>query len=135
MPYQWVPSSVFMTYRGVNFYHVYRHDMGNEVRKYSYGWDPDCSEEEERAVFDVRDLAYTLGLPCPDSEAEIRAVLAAAVDRGLWTPSGPKVSSVCPQCGSPNGQPCVLYRSCIEPLVKLAIECPDCGHSWEQAWP
>lgn len=84
VPYKevWLQPPVFLNYRNVKVYHVYKDDDASQViRTNWYGLSPYCSDRENS--FDVRDVASALGMPWPDTREEIRTVLKAAIDRAL----------------------------------------------------
>lgn len=58
MPFGWIDPDVFMTYRDVTIYHVYRHDDYDEgVRQYSYTTDMLGGDGDDPCSFDVRELS------------------------------------------------------------------------------
>ncbi len=91
MPYKTLSVSpgVFLTYRDVKVYHVYKNDdIDQGARVYWYGLSPYCSEDSfsrntEEGCFDVRDIAKALNIPSPKTDEEIKSVLRAAIDHAL----------------------------------------------------
>jgi len=77
MPVKWVEPEVFLRYRGVNIYHVYRNDVFGDRRTYWYGNSIYCSDGGDDA-FDVRHLPVPDGVN-PDDHA---AIIRAAIDAG-----------------------------------------------------
>jgi hypothetical protein len=77
MPEKWVEPQVFLRYRGVKIYHVYRHDNYNDVRSYIYGSSIHCTDDGED-TFDVRDLPVPEGV----SKSDHAAIIKAAIDAG-----------------------------------------------------
>ena len=58
MPFGWIDPDVFMTYRDVTIYHVYRHDDYDEgVREYYYTTDIHGGDSDAPCSFDVRELS------------------------------------------------------------------------------
>ena len=97
MPFktEWVPPAVFMQYKDVTIYHVYRHDdVDQQMRCYSYGYDEQCTDEGDYA-FDVRDL------PNPHDHKVnhpngCRAIIRDAIDAGILTQDGIQGDPPCP---------------------------------------
>lgn len=57
MPYDWVEPEIFMIYKGITIYHVYKNDFIQEGRRqYWYTTDLSGSEDDDYA-FDVRFLS------------------------------------------------------------------------------
>jgi len=80
MPEAWVDPEIFMSYRGVDIYHVYKNDhVSDGVRSYWYGTECSASDDNEfdpenNPVFDVRELpSYRLDMPHED-------IIKAAID-------------------------------------------------------
>lgn len=91
MPYAWVKPEVALEHKGVKIYHVYKNDdYDSGPRTFWFGYSIFCDDEGIDS-FDVRDLAKMIGMPCPESWEEIKAVLIAAIDRGILTQEGLKV--------------------------------------------
>ena len=80
MPTVSAEAEVFLTYEGVDFYHVYKNDdMENGfVRDYSYSLVPDSRDEcgEEYQGFDISDL------PSYSNDKSYEQVLKDALDNG-----------------------------------------------------
>jgi hypothetical protein len=87
MPYEFVEAEMFLEFRGVKIYHVYKNDMVDEGQhKYWYGLTPRC-HEGDRDMFDVRDLARQLNMPEPKNDMGIFVVMFHAIEKGLLTKS------------------------------------------------
>lgn len=58
MPFGWIDPDVFMTYRNVSVYYVYRHDDYDEgARKHYYTTDIRGGDNDDPCNFDVRELS------------------------------------------------------------------------------
>jgi hypothetical protein len=91
MPYAWMKPEVALEYKGVMIYHIYKNDNYDEGRRtFLFGYSEDCDDNGTDS-FDVRDLAKMIGMPSPESWEEIKAVLIAAIDKGVLTQEGIKV--------------------------------------------
>lgn len=88
MPEKWVEPEVFLQYRGVKIYHVYRNDNYNDVRSFIYGNSIDCTDDGED-TFDVRDLPVPEGV----SKKDHAAIIKAAIDAGALKVIGEQVVS------------------------------------------
>ena len=79
MPYKYVYPEKFLSYDGVDIFHVYKHgDWGNRMR---YWFTTDISEDEAFS-FDVRELPGAN----PEriyNDDEIRELLISAIDEGF----------------------------------------------------
>lgn len=81
----WEESPLFLSHKGVDVYHVYKHDMeSNGARYYWYGLHPNVSDGdgEDGGVFDVRDLQAFWTEPSGD----VKNALMAAIDSGELQP-------------------------------------------------
>jgi len=81
MPYEWVESEVFMTYRGIEIYHIYKNDFTDSgVRDCWYSLNSAGSDNDphgENGTFDHRELSTP---PCGGDG--IPWVIKSAIDRG-----------------------------------------------------
>ncbi|MGI9863067.1 hypothetical protein SDD30_16955 [Moorella naiadis] len=88
MPYAWVEPEVALEYKRIKIYYIYADDsMANVTRTFRFGYSI-FSDDKGEDSFDVRDLAKMIGMPCPEKWEEIKAVLIAAIDKGVLTQEG-----------------------------------------------
>lgn len=85
MPYrqEYVPAEVFLEYKGVKIYHVYKNnDVDCLARIY---WFDDQEDSDDDGGFDIRALAKNLGDVSlnPETVEGRRVILRAAIDAGL----------------------------------------------------
>jgi hypothetical protein len=117
MPTQNVEAGIFLEYRGVTVFHVYRRDsMDDCVQQYQYSLDPDSRYEdaEEYQNFDIRELAaYKAGcsgkwgtpehwvnvLKLAIDRGELNELIASAITDGNVDQD---VGTKCSDCGSLN---------------------------------
>ncbi|MEW6545051.1 MAG: hypothetical protein AB1411_15760 [Nitrospirota bacterium] len=79
----WEDNEVFLRFKGVTIYRVYKDDMGDIQREYWFHVSPAGSEHDEEC-FDVRDI------PVPESvnRSDHKAVLRYAIRQGWLTAAG-----------------------------------------------
>ena len=87
MPYEFVEAELFLEYRGVKVYHIYKDDMVDEGRhKHWYGLTLRC-HEGDRDMFDVRDLARQLNMPEPVTLFDMITIITKAINKGILSKS------------------------------------------------
>ncbi len=88
---RWVPPAVFLTYRGVKIYHIYRNDQEDQgVRAYWYCTDPlGGGDGYSEFNVDVRTLpGYSKGLEST-GDGHIKRVLRDAIKAGILKKESP----------------------------------------------
>lgn len=87
MPYEFVEAEMFLEYRGVKVYYIYKDDMIDEGRhKYWYGLTPRC-HEGDRDMFDVICLARQLNMPEPKNDMDAIVIMLHGIEKGILTKS------------------------------------------------
>lgn len=77
MPYDWVEPEVFVTYKGVTVYHVYKNDYVQEGRRAHWFTTDIGGSEDGDYCFDVRALdTYRPGI-------SYKTIIRDAIDNGL----------------------------------------------------
>jgi hypothetical protein len=94
MPYatDYRPAEVFMEYKNVTIYHVYKdNDPDQGVREF---WFDTQEDSQDEGGFDVRDLASELRIPygtktleAVDKNELTKSIIRASIDSGLITAS------------------------------------------------
>lgn len=81
MPYDWVNNEMFMEYRGVTVYHLYKDDfMYNGPYEFHYTTEED-GDGSVAAAFDVRELPEAKDVDKAEANW-IRGVIRRAIDNG-----------------------------------------------------
>jgi len=88
MAYTWKKNPLFLSYHGVNVYHIFVHDFtGEGIREYCYGLTPYCSDEggtKDNPTFSVCNLStWKYGVNVLDA-------IKRAIDIGELTQKGIK---------------------------------------------
>lgn len=86
MPYksEWVPADMFLKYKGIAVYHVYKHnEVDQPVREYHFSLSDDSDDDDDKHGFDVRELStWTKCHPEMRMENHIKLVICQAIDKG-----------------------------------------------------
>ncbi len=130
MPTRYADADVFLDYRGVKVYYVYKNDDLDSgiTRESAYSLDPDSRDEcgEEYQGFNLTELPAYNDIAGPIGHATSKKVLMLAIDRGelndLITEAiaegGVEEHDVALKCGS-----CVTKTSDLNALLNV---CPVC---------
>lgn len=71
MALAWIDNELFLNYKGVTTFRLYKGDMHNNPFSFQFSYFPTAAEDDDYA-FDVRNLAEYVNSGCPNDDEEIK---------------------------------------------------------------
>jgi len=121
MALAWTPNELFLSYKGVTVYRLYKDDNQNSPFTYQFCFSPDDSDTTDDQ-FDVRDLpkfSEICGAATNDYDESFRRVMEHAIDSG--------VLKMPEDGGGPCPHPCAGLEVCEDDDGVLYVLCSRCG--------